>query len=116
MMIITQPVPLLLPVTEVECFCIESNSEHETRHGLTQLKIAMCAYLHSRGTIEQTLNFFDISEIMSSSEADEDDAVPVGEDSDSDQLSLPDELRCLILHMLICKISAQDRQLSCKEK
>ena len=115
-MIITQLVPLLLPVTEVECFCIESNSEHETRHGLTQLKIAMCAYLHSRGTIEQTLNFFDISEIMSSSEADEDDAVPVGEDSDSDQLSLPDELRCLILQMLICKISTQDRQLSCKEK
>ena len=77
MMIITQLVPLLLPVTEVECFCIESNSEHETRHGLTQLKIAMCAYLLSRGTIEQSLNFFDISEIMSSSEADKDDAVPV---------------------------------------
>ena len=84
-MLITQLVPLLLPVTEVECFCIESNSEHETRHGLTQLKIAMCSYLHSRGTIEQTLNFFVISEIMSNSEADDDDAVLVGEDSDSDQ-------------------------------
>ena len=53
---------------------------------------------------------------MSGSEADDDDAVPVGDDSDSDQRSLPDENRCLILQMLICKISSQDRKLSCKEK